>query len=153
MDQYIVEFEFETALGGLYWFPLTFQARSPELAANVARAFRVGIERHHRLRHMGGPERLAGTLRSPRLKEYIDARSRGKGVVMEVNAYTLRTIEPDLDLSFDDNMELAAAEAGELLPATIASLRQHKMRVRMLRENELGHQDEFLVINIINPQG
>lgn len=72
---------------------------------------------------------------------------------MEVNTYTLRTIEPDLDLSFDDNLELAAAEAGELLPATIASLRKHQLRVRMLRQNELGHQDELLVINIIDPRG
>jgi hypothetical protein len=153
MDRYFVEFEFESPLNALYWFPLTFRARTPELAADVARAFRTGIERHHRLRHMGGPERLGDTLRSPRLKEYITARSRGKAVAMEVNAHTLRTIEPDLDLSFDDNLELAAAEAGELLPSTIASLRRHKMRVRMLRENELGQQDEFLVINIINPRG
>ncbi|HEY7330956.1 MAG TPA: hypothetical protein VH592_25185 [Gemmataceae bacterium] len=153
MNRYFVEFEFESPLRAVYWFSLTFHARSPELAADVARAFRAGIEQHHRLRHMGGPERLDGTLRSPRLKEYIGALSGGKAVAMEVNAYTLRKIEPDLDLSFDENMELAAAEAAELLPATIASLRQHKMRVRMLRESELGHKDEFLVINIINPQG
>lgn len=64
MDRYFVEFE--SPLRAIYWFPLTFQARTPALTADVARAFRAGIEQHQRLQHMGGPERLDGTLRSPR---------------------------------------------------------------------------------------
>jgi len=152
MDRYFIEFEFESTLGSLYWFPLTILAEDSETAHKVAQAFQKGIEDHHKLRHFSGPVKLDDVPQSALLREYITARSRGKAMGMEVLEYKIRGIEPDLDLSIDENLELAAAEAEDSFDSTIASIRDSRLLVRLIRPKNLGHADELLVINIISPQ-
>jgi len=152
MDRYFIEFEFEQTLGSLYWFPLTTLAENFEMAHKVAQAFRKGIEDHHKLPHSGGPVKLDDVPRSALLRGYIAARFRGKAVAMEVLEYNIRGVEPDVDLSIDDNLQLAAAEAEDSFDSTIASIRHSRLLVRLIRPNNVGRADEFLVINIISPQ-
>ena len=70
---------------------------------------------------------------------------------MNVNEYTLRNIEPDSDLTFDEHLELAITETPLSLDETLATMRQRKFLVRVVRPNDLGADDELLVINIVNP--
>jgi len=148
----MVDFEFETNDGQLYWLPLGFEAVDGRKAQQVAERFEHGLRQKFKVERTGpyAQGSYGGTL----MAEMRRGHRKGKPVFLEMLEHKLRKVEFDPQLSFEDHMELAILASSDPYPdepTVIGSMKNRRIPVRLVREGEVEQLRSLLVINVISP--
>ena len=151
MQKFFIDFEFETSIQTVYWFPLAIFAEDMSVAQEVAKKFHAGLSEKYQVKSFSGPVPIVTELNFESVEKYRTARSRGKVVALNVMEYSIREIQLDANLDFDEELEFELLESPAPFEQTIATVRQAKFPVRVIRHNEFGLNNELLIINIVAP--
>jgi hypothetical protein len=152
MERFLVDFEFSTVDGRVYWMPIGIQAANINVAAEIATRLHHGLAEKYIVERWGPFP--PGEYREELLLEFRRSRRVGKPEILEVNEFRFRNVPFDPELSFDDHLDLETLQAGQVLPGDqtiIASMKHRKLAVRLVSEGEIKRFGEILVINVIMP--
>ena len=152
MKRYVVDFEFETDDGQLYWLPLGFEAVDGRKAKQVAERIEHGLRQKFKVER-NGPY-AQGTYSGTLLAEMQRGHRKGEPAYLELLEHKLRKVEFDPQLSFEEHMELeilASSDPYPDEPTVIGSMKKRQIPVRLVREGDLEQLHSLLVINVISP--
>jgi hypothetical protein len=152
VERFLIDFEFSTHDGRVYWMPVGIQARDLAAARDIADRLRHGLREKYEVAQWG--PFLEGSANYELLLEFRRGRRIGKPEILVVNEYTFRTVPFDPVLTFDEHLELATIDVGEVLPgeqAIVTSMRNRRLPVRLVRDGDIKGVGEILVINVIMP--
>src|SRR4051794_37502810 len=152
MAKFRVDFEFTTGEKETYWLPLALEAPTLKLAEELAGKFKVGLEQKFEVQQFGpGYENSALAARLRKIGENYRSAKIG---ILHVNEHAFTEIDAIPVLTVDENFEIAALAAGEVLPGDqviIARINQRIFPVRLIRAQDLENVDQVLVINVLAP--
>lgn len=152
MQRYLVDFEFSTPDGRIYWMPLAISASSIDDASETANRLQHGLAEKYNVDRFGPYP--SGSYSEGLLLEYRRGHRQGTPEILEINEYRFRKIPFDSALSFDEHLEVAALNANEVLPEdseVVASIKRRTINVRLVDEGSVRNLGEVLVVNVIMP--
>lgn len=149
-ETFFVEVVFKSkSTGRTYWMPVFVNAENFEGAKKVVKVTLVGLSKDFQLLNYSSPI-LERDFSRPIIQSKFDSHKKQKLNILTATVWKLVDVQPDLELSFDDNIKYVV-EHLPLEPRTIAhSIECHRFPVRLLREGEHNlNFSEFLVIDVL----
>ena len=154
MIKYFVEYEFRSNKSErLYWFPMFIHVSSPREAENIYNRYYKALSERYDIRFSLKPTLVVEGLNTDRINQYVQNMARLKFCILNVNSWTLKSVETKDELSFDEHIELAIENIKpyEYFPVTLASGERKRFPVRIITEGTRDNYNEFLLIDVVCP--
>jgi len=149
-SKFFVEIIFKSKLlDNIYWLPLFIMAEKGDEANKILALTLHGLEKDYEIIHQSNPLPKINLTR-PHIESSFNMHRMQKVCFLNARVWKLVDIEPNLELSFDENIKFVI-ENMPLIPRTIAAcIEQRKFPVRLIREGTYKFDfNEFLIIDVI----
>ncbi len=150
MSKFLVEIEFKTKAGNLYWFPLFITAADKDKAEQLLESVIRALKEQYEVVKHDGPRPVIAGLNSAFIQEYIQAKMLGKTVVLHAHLLKLEELERQAGYSFNQYMQLVDADPEKFSGKVLATQIPKEFPVRCIKQSYKDF-DEFLLINIVKP--
>ena len=151
MARFFIEYEFRSELGQHYWFPLTIEAETIDVARDIAIRHRTALAERYDVCYTSEPQVLVRDINSERIAQYRRERLRGRMVRLNVRSWTIHDLDAGPDVSFQEHLDLVVQSPGGMRSSTIASSQTLQFPVGLVVEGPDVVGGEFLLINVVEP--
>lgn len=149
MNKYFADFEFSTAMGNHYWFPIFIFAKDEKQAQENTNAIATAIKEHYILKKQASPKLIMGPVGQLLVNDHISKRQKGKLEILQIAVWKFKQLPAVPELSFNEHTQLVEKSFPYREHEIARSIEQHKIPVTVIKKKMMGF-DEFLLINVVD---
>jgi len=152
MIEFLLEFEFETNLGNIYYLPTFINAKDFESAQDHAKIIESGLKEDYKLCSEFKIKELSDVSRSEFLKKYVQDRMTGKILSLNMEVWKFHELPTIPEINFREHIQIIRQETTSSNAEIARLISLNKLPVRQMLKSENPDLSDCLIIKIVDPE-